>query len=71
MSSTAISIPRPTRWPHGLVAVAAAVLVALIVTVSLVVANSGGGTAHLPTLRAGRFAPASVDCMVRAPGHAC
>lgn len=69
MSSTAISIPRPARWSHTLVAVAAGVLVALIVTVSLVVAHAGGTTTHPARSLSG--GGVSTDCLFRAPGRAC
>ena len=69
MSTSAISIPDPgTHRSYCLMALAAAVAVVLVVTVSLVVAHIGS-TTHSPAraLSGG----ASVDCLVRAPGHTC
>jgi len=71
MTSPAIAIPRQAHWPRNLAVFAAAVVVALIVTLTLMFSYAGHRTTHVPALRVGQSSPVSADCLFRVPGHAC
>lgn len=69
MSITAVKLPRQARWSRSLIFLAMGILVALVVTLSLVGSSLAHGTSPAPTYRAPHAAPVSSDCQVRIPGH--
>jgi hypothetical protein len=71
MTSPSIAIPQPTRLPRSLVGLAAAVVVAVIVTMGLMFSSAGHSTTHAPAFGSGQSRNASSDCLVRIPDHPC
>ena len=68
-TTTTITLPSEARWSRRMIAIATAVLVALVVTVSLVVSTLGHSSSSAPTLRTPQSASVSADCRAPIPGH--
>ena len=71
MTTPAIAISRPTGWTRSLAVLVAAVVVALVVTVSLALSNAGQSAPRVPALHVGQAGNASTDCLFRQPGRPC
>jgi hypothetical protein len=72
MTSTTVTIPRQTSWPRTMAALAAAIVVALIVTVSLIVSHAGHSATHVPAFHSSQpSSGVSGDCLFRLPSRVC